>query len=639
MRRIALVLLALAHACGDSGPPPVTFDWDPGAGKLSAFPDDAFTVDDPTTRTGLRLDLAPERIPELLEVPETYQEIFRAMSSLDGFGLSAGAMLRFDGALDPASVWSGETTASAQAPILLVVDTADGPRPWPYEATLTDEGMTVILEPMAPLPPRTTGFLAVTTRLRTADGRPLAPSRAMAAALAGEGVDPVSARVAPRVAAAAATLAQMGAVAAPEEVVGAVPFTTQSAYEDALAIAADVRDRDLRPAAGTTCTPEELWIRCEGTFTAVDYRGADQLIEDIGAGGAGLDTATTYVLPFTAWLPLTRPGPWGGEAFPTLVFGHGLGGERQQAERLAEFAAPHGLATVAIDAVMHGEHPTAESRAPLTRILDFFAISAAELTFEPLRMRDAFRQSTYDKLQLVRLLTLGVDLDGDGVIDLDPARLAYLGVSLGGIMGPELLALAPELEAAVLVVPGGRVSSIVRDAQQFGILVALMKPEDSTQGDVDRFFPVLQTCIERGDAAVWAPYLLTAPDERPAGFPPSRPHVLAAMVLDDDTVPNSANRALVRALGLPIVPPVRQEVGLVGTTGPAPVAGNLPDGRTAGLLQLDRVVGDDGVTLEPATHSNIGDSSVGVVAWLRFLDGWLESGQPVIVDPYAELGL
>ena len=91
-----------------------------------------------------------------------------------------------------------------------------------------------------------------------------------------------------------------------------------------------------------------------------------------------------------------------------------------------------------------------------------------------------------------------------------------------------------------------------------------MKPEGTTDGDVDRFFPVLQTMLERGDAAAWAPYLLG--NDLPSTMPGSAPHILMGMVLDDDTVPNTTNRALARALNIPLVPPMRQEVGIVEST-------------------------------------------------------------------------
>jgi hypothetical protein len=478
---------------------------------------------------------------------------------------------------------------------------------------------------MVPLPAGTQAWVAVTDRVRAVGGAAFTPSPAMARALAGAPDGPVETRVAGRMAAAAADAAAMAGTG----IVGAWVFTTQTAHEDAELIAAHVAGLDVQPLPGTSCTPETLWLRCEGAFSAIDYRGPDGVVEDTDGEGT-LDTSTRYDLPFTAWLPLQRPGPYGGDAFPTMIFGHGLGGERQQAERLAAFAAPMGIATIAVDAVEHGGHPSATNTATLLRVLDFFGINIDDLSFKPLIMRENFRQSAWDRLQLVRMIELGLDLDGDAVVDLDAARLGYLGVSLGGIMGPELLALTDAIGAAVLVVPGGRVSSIVRDAEQFSVIIDLMRPPDATDGDVARFFPILQTLLERGDAAVWAPRLLV-PDNGGA-------HLLMGMVLDDDTVPNSTNRMLARSLGVPVVPPVKQPVGVVPTTAMAPISGNMPDGRTAGLLQFDLVREDGAGDPVPATHSNVGDSDVGIEAWFRFLDSWLVEGTPVIVDPYAELG-
>jgi len=628
------LLLAVFAASGCANDPEADHAqllWNPGGGQLSVFPDDAFTIDDATTPTGLRVTIAPEAMDELSELPETFQQIFRDLDKLDGFGITAGLTLRFNEALDPGSLQSGQATGDGMASIGLFVETSDGVKAWPYELQLTEEDRTVILMPMIPLPPKARAFMAVSSRVLTADGTPVGASPTMAAALAGTPADDMSARVAERMRAAAQTYQDLGGVSAPEQIAGVVVFTTQSVHEDAIAIADDIRQRTVS-SDNITCTDAATWTFCEGSFTAIDYRGSDGLIGD------ELDTTSTYELEFSIWLPTESPGPYGGAGYPVLVFGHGLGGGRDQAERLATFAAPRGMATIAIDAVRHGRHPTSTNNTTLLNTLDFFGISSTELTFEPLLMREHFRQSTYDKLQLMRLILGGIDVDGDKVVDLDPTRISYLGVSLGGIMGSEFLALAPEITAGVLVVPGGRVGSIVSDASQFSILIDIMKPPGTTDGEVDRFFPVLQTLLDRGDAAAWATHLLVDRPGRPAGLPAAHPHILMGMVLDDDTVPNSTNRALARALDIPLVPPMRQDVGIITMSDDAPVMGNLGDGRTAGLLQFHEVQDDDG-SMEPATHSNIGDSDVGAEAWFRFLDTHLRNGTPTIINPYVELGL
>src|SRR5262245_464560 len=47
--------------------------------------------------------------------------------------------------------------------------------------------------------------------------------------------------------------------------------------------------------------------------------------------------------------------------------------------------------------------------------------------------RDAYLQTTADWMQLVRVIQAGVDVDGDGERDLDPARISYFGNSWRGV--------------------------------------------------------------------------------------------------------------------------------------------------------------------------------------------------------------
>src|SRR5690606_6608673 len=115
-----------------------------------------------------------------------------------------------------------------------------------------------------------------------------------------------------------------------------------------------------------------------------------------------------------------------------------------EADAFATNFAEQGWATVAIDALVHGDHPSTGGvhEDGLQGTLRFFALTlGSPPTLEARRLRDHFRQSTYDKLQLTRALTTAGDLDGDGTSDVDSSRLAYFGISLGGIMGTELVAM------------------------------------------------------------------------------------------------------------------------------------------------------------------------------------------------------
>src|SRR5207302_4581978 len=68
--------------------------------------------------------------------------------------------------------------------------------------------------------------------------------------------------------------------------------------------------------------------------------------------------------------------------------------------------------------------------------------------------RDAYRQTVADWMQLVREIQVGMDVDGDGTRDLDPSRISYFGLSRGGILGPLLLAVEPDVRAGVFLNPG-----------------------------------------------------------------------------------------------------------------------------------------------------------------------------------------
>src|SRR5262249_57915832 len=63
---------------------------------------------------------------------------------------------------------------------------------------------------------------------------------------------------------------------------------------------------------------------------------------------------------------------------------------------------------------------------------------------------DAMRQVVADLMQLVRVIQVGVDADGNGTRDIDPTRISYLGFSLGASYGTMLAAVEPAVGSSVL---------------------------------------------------------------------------------------------------------------------------------------------------------------------------------------------
>lgn len=616
LRRMRLVLIPLLLLAACSSAPPAfcesdtRFDYDPVQGRtLAVFPDDFHTAPDDATPTGLRPRLNADA-PWLEPLSPLARDLYLKVDQLDGFGTSAGVVLRFSG---PAADFPSGDQASLASDAVLFVELGDGaPRRVPFEVKSSDGGATVILWPMQPLKPKTRHAVVVTRKQKDAEGGCISPSTSLRALLTGNDVPPALASLSPR---HQEVLSKLGLAA--DEVSAATVFTTGSIEEASLKVAADVATRSFQWSTPPACEVEEAYRACTGAFVAGSYTKDDVYVDGT--------VQSTYELPVSVWLPPEGEGP-----FPVVVFGHGLAGTRETGKWLAEIVAPLGLAVVAIDALGHGHHPTSDPDASApARVLKFFGINLSPTTLEPFVMRDNFRASTWDKLQLVELLKQHPAVDASA---LDTDRMAYLGMSLGGIMASELLSLTDAFDAAVLIVAGARMGSIVSDSPAFSLFLEAFKTPYTTDGDVDSVVPLLQALIEPGDPVNYAPHVLR--DRFPAAGARA-PHMLFGAVIDDDTVVNSANHALARALGTPQLAPVVKPVGVVEVIESGPVSANLEGDRTAAFFQFDRYT--KGSSAVAATHDNVWDGPETKLQVSRFLETWRDGGAPEIVEPYGEL--
>lgn len=597
--------------------------YDPTAHNIDAFPDDFFTVDDSTSATGVRVHT---KAGENLDVPasaKSFAGVFDDLSTLDGFGTTAAEYLQFTAALDPATLPpSGDGSGKASDSVLLV-KLGDAPElvPFQWEQVPEKQGdahTTLVIDPMLPLAPEARYGLVVTNAAKDASGGCIAPSPIMKSLLDGSASAPALARLAPRYVDLMKALSTLGAVERADQISAAVVFTTEHTVDDSMAIAKDIRTRTPAYTAAGACTdPGGSYLVCEGTFPAGDYRKNRRGIVD------GDPTPQDhYTLPVTTYLPKTKPA---SGQFPTIIFGHGLNGDRHQAAALADLAAPEGYATVAIDAVKHGDHP---DHATLNAAIDFFGISLAN-GVDAIKLRDNWRQSTYDKLQLLEMLRPGVDIDGDSQPDVGIDKLVYLGVSLGGIMSAEFLALAPEVQVGIPIVPGARVVDIIKDGQQFSAVINVLRGSN-TDGAIARFFPIVQSIVDRGDAGAYTQHIVT---DRLPGFDAKKPQVLMQMVINDDTVPNSTNLFFARGLGVPHVGDELLHTGTIPHEQALPVSANLDATHTGGMFQFD--VLSDGTS--QAKHSNIAADPVAIDQSFHFLSTYYKNGVSEILDPYRDL--
>lgn len=303
---------------------------------------------------------------------------------------------------------------------------------------------------------------------------------------------------------------------------------------------------------------------------------------------------------FTAFLP---SGPKPVDGWPVAIFVHGGPGNKDNDTYLcAASLANQGIATIAINAVGRGfgrlgtltvnrtvgdsvTFPSGgrgfDQNANGTIAADEGA--AATAPREIIGQRDALRQTTVDLMQLVRVIEVGMDVDGNGSSDLDASRIYYFGASFGGGLGVMFLAIEPNVRVGEFTVPGaaaGRIDLIrLRPAARGSVGTALASrtpslinpPGLTSIGGIpvaSPFFnenmplrsqpPVINDVVgavaiqevfenaewvsQSGDAATYAPYIRRAPLP---GVPAKS--VMVQFAKGDQTGSNPRTTAILRA--------------------------------------------------------------------------------------------
>jgi Bacterial Ig-like domain len=228
-----------------------------------------------------------------------------------------------------------------------------------------------------------------------------------------------------------------------------------------------------------------------GKFRSPNYANASQFIPATGTLTGLPAVQSTNELVFELFLP-SGPKPAGG--WPVAIFGHGFTDSMYGAPwTVASVFASRGIATIAINVVGHGGGalgtlaviPAATPGAPVVvpaggRGIDQDGNGAIDSTegvnaIAPrtiLGGRDGLRQTVVDLMQLVRQIQGGIDVEGDGSVDLDKDRIYYSGQSFGGIYGTIFLGVEGAVKAGVPNVPGGSITEVAR-LGAFRVLTAI----------------------------------------------------------------------------------------------------------------------------------------------------------------------
>lgn len=343
----------------------------------------------------------------------------------------------------------------------------------------------------------------------------------------------------------------------------------------------------VAPPAGTGTEPITSWWRATNPPPAAaglaDPKGEFNLtrFNPFPRVNAQLTVPMLVGVPRT-----TKPAA----GWPVLIYQHGITEDRGTLALIADTAAAAGFVIVGVDLPLHGIMPTDPLYAlsPTNPMGPAYpgiptAYRVGEPTFNVdyvnntttapgpdgipdssgqhfinlasvLTARDNLRQGAANLIALTRAAPF-LDLDGDTVPDIDPARIHFFGWSLGGIIGSAYmgtpLAIA-SVKSVSLFAAGCGVMETLRQSPGYspvlnnGLAAAGFPPGTSIYWE---FVHAAQAAVESGDGCNYAANWIAKPTlmQMIQGTPgnATRP--------TDQAVPNSSTLRLANLLGLPTI--------------------------------------------------------------------------------------
>ncbi len=284
---------------------------------------------------------------------------------------------------------------------------------------------------------------------------------------------------------------------------------------------------DAAPAFKVTATTpnsdDDVALRIDGTFTVPNYLTGDgspgtRFHYDTADGAVPADDPDavptknpqhpTLQAPFVCIV--SKATAAGSEPAHLVEYGHGLLGDPHEIEagNVRAFADEHNAVVCATAWAGMSEPDVPNAIAALNDISLFPTVV------------DRLQQGVLNQIFLGRLMTrsgglsnLGQLRRADGSLMIDTAHLDYDGNSQGGIMGLMLAAVSPDIERAVLGVPGMNYSLLLPRSKDWATYESVLKP--AYPNDLDRTFIVslLQMLWDRGEGAGYAQHVTKDPYE------------------------------------------------------------------------------------------------------------------------------
>lgn len=280
--------------------------------------------------------------------------------------------------------------------------------------------------------------------------------------------------------------------------------------DDALATLGDASPAYTITAV-TPNSADDISMQIEGTYTVPNYLTGD--------GGPGqsfnypsndLDALPaqngTIEAPFVCNISVATMNST--EPAHLVEYGHGLLGDHKEidAGNVRAMSNEHNVVHCATKWAGMSEDDVANAAATLGEFSNFNT------------MADRLQQGVLNQIFLGRLMTraggLGDDPNfrrADGTPLVDTSHLDYDGNSQGGIMGAMLAAVSPDIERAVLGVPGMNYSLLLPRSVDFDTYEAIFEP--AYPSDLDRLMILAATQMlwDRGEGAGYVQHLTADP--------------------------------------------------------------------------------------------------------------------------------
>ena len=357
------------------------------------------------------------------------------------------------------------------------------------------------------------------------------------------------------------------ATLAASDIIVSWSFTTQSTAD--VLTATRTQNRALTTTSGflpTVATPSPLGAAnihagilqvpyyLKASSSANDPTALGSCWNGLGAGGLGTCAAgphitqynpapdpvagSTQTIPMMVSIPKAVGDCAGGmpvTGWPVVIYQHGITTNRATMMAVSDGLAGACMAVVAIDMPMHGitgdetngtqafKNPalnggertfdldlvTQDANGDITAevpdgVIDTSGRHFINLT-NLLNTRDNIRQAISDLIVLVDAIEEGAVTDGTNT--MDPAKIYFLGHSLGAMAGTVFTAVEPNVRDAVFAFGGGGLPKIIDGSAAFGPSVAAgLAAKGVLKGtaDYESFFGAAQTVVDSGDPLNYA---------------------------------------------------------------------------------------------------------------------------------------